>query len=246
MVRLACALTLAVILTAANTAQASGPVGGYVIVDKVVLTPAEDPTTIQIWGSFVLATSEKTYGKPERGYLYYKAAPGTEALCRKEWADLKRSAGTAQVIGFGSTQAWEAMGKVRKANKKAENPIDYPFQNGLVRLAANSGDRSVRALLALPAPQTPAEGVLVPPGTITLVTRNIADKNHAKAKYVFELRGASGDKEEATVEAGEKETKWTPTLKLKAGEKYTWSVRAVEGDWKGPPATSRFVVKGEK
>ena len=113
MVRLACVLTLAVILTAANTAQASGPVGGYVTVDKVVLTPADDPTTIQIWGSFVLATSEKTYGKPERGYLYYKAFPGTEALCRKEWADLKKSAGTAQVIGFGSSYSWEAMGKVR-------------------------------------------------------------------------------------------------------------------------------------
>jgi hypothetical protein len=48
------------------------------------------------------------------------------------------------------------------------------------------------------------------------------------------------------VDAGEKETTWTPSLKLKPGEKYTWRVRAMEGTWKGPVATSVFVVKGEK
>ena len=31
---------------------------------------------------------------------------------------------------------------------------------------------------------------------------------------------------------------------LKAGAKYTWRVRAIEGDWKGPVRTSSIVVKG--
>ncbi len=86
----------------------------------------------------------------------------------------------------------------------------------------------------------------MPPGEITLVVRNNADKTHPKAKYVFELEAASGGKEEGTVETGDKETKWTPKLQLKAGEKYIWRVWATEGDWKGPVATSSFVVKGEK
>lgn len=248
MYRISCVLTLAAILVMAGAAQASDPIGGYLTVDKVVLSPSDAPTTIQIWGSFVLATERggRSHSNPERGYLYYEAPSGKEVVCRKEWSDLKKAAGTAQVIGFGSSYELKSLGKVRKADKKPKSPDAYPLGNGLVKLAADDGREAVRALLTLPAPRTPAEGDLVPPGTITLVVRNIADKTHAKAKYVFELQGASGDKEEATVEPGEKDTKWTPRLKLKAGEKYTWTVRASEGDWKGPAATSEFVVKGGK
>jgi hypothetical protein len=246
--RISCVLTLAALLTVAGAVQASDPIGGYLTVDKVVLSPADAPTTIQIWGSFVLATGYggKSYGTPERGYLYYKAPAGQEGVCRKEWSDLKKAAGTTQVIGFGSSYELKTLGKVRKADKKPESPDVYPLANGLVRGDANPHHTPIHALLALPAPLTPAEGDIVPPGTIALVTRNIADKKHPKAKYVFELKGASGDKEEATVEPGEKETRWTPKLKVKAGEKYTWTVRAAEGDWKGPPAATAFVVKGGK
>jgi hypothetical protein len=111
---------------------------------------------------------------------------------------------------------------------------------------ADSNMAPVRTLLALPAPRTPAEGDLVPPGKVTLVVRNIADRKHPRAGYVFELQGASGGKEKGEVVAGEKETSWTPNRRLKAGEKYTWRVHAAEGDWTGPVATSSFVVKGGK
>ena len=246
--RISCVLPLAALLAVAGAAQASDPLGGYMTVDKVVLSPTDAPTRIQIWGSFVFATRSggKSHGTPERGYLYYKAPAGKEGVCRKEWADLKKAAGTAQVIGFGSIDDPKAQGKVRKADRKPESPDLYPLANGLHKLHAETDFAPIHALLALPAPLSPAEGDLVPSGTLALVTRNIADTKHPKAKYVFELKGASGDKEEATVEPGEKETRWTPKLKLKAGEKYTWTVRAAEGDWKGPPAATAFVVKGGK
>jgi hypothetical protein len=125
-------------------------------------------------------------------------------------------------------------------------PDVYPLGNGLVRCGDDTNYSPIRNLLALPAPLTPADGDLVPPGEVTLVVRNIPDKRHPRARYVFVLQGAAGGKEEASVEAREKQTRWTPRLKLKAGEKYTWTVRAVEGNWKGPLATSGFVVKGKQ
>jgi hypothetical protein len=248
MYRIACVLSFAVILTANTAALASDPIGGYLIVDKVVLHPSEGPTTIQIWGSIALATKRggSTYADPVRGYLYYKAGPGKEAVCRKEWKDLKKMAGTAQVIGFGSSYDLKALGTVRKANEKPETPDVYPLADGLVKMDKYEDYSPVRNLLALPAPKEPTEGDLVPPGAITLTVRNIPDKKHARASYFFELEGASGGKAETTVEPGQKETRWSPSLKLKPGEKYTWRVRAVQGDWKGPVATTRFVVKGQK
>jgi hypothetical protein len=251
MYRIACLVAVATVLAVGprgNAYPPKDPIGGYLIGDKVVLEPSDAPTTIQIWGSFALATEKGgfAYGNPERGYLYYKAPAGKEEVCRKEWNDLKKAAGTAQVIGIGNSYDLQSLGKVRKPKlgEKPESPDTYPIGTGLVKVGDDTDYTPIRSLLALPIPKEPSDGDLVPPGEITLVVRNIPDKKHAKAKYVFELEGASGGKEEATVEAGDKETKWTPKLKLKAGEKYTWRVRATDGDWKGPVATSSLVVKG--
>jgi hypothetical protein len=253
MYRIAVLAALAVTLTASGAAWASDPIGGYMLVEKVVVEPSDAPKTIQIWGSFALAKEKggKSYADPEHGYLYYTVPTGKEEVCRKEWNDLKKAADTGQVIGFGSSYELDKLGKVRKGNVKPESPDAYPVANGLTKVEEKDegGFRNwapIRNLLAYPAPKEPGEGSLVPPGERTLTVRNILDKKHAKAKYVFEIEGESGSKEEATVDAGEKETKWTPKLKLKAGEKYTWRVRAKEDDWKGPVATSTIVVKGAK
>lgn len=248
MYRSAILVALAATLVAGGFARASDPIGGYVLVDKVVLEPADAPTTIQIWGSISLATEQRgdAYSEPVRGYLYYKAPQGKEDVCRKEWNDFKKAAGTGQSLGFGSRFERKAMGRIRKANEKAEAPDTYPVANGLVKIAADADYLPIRMLRALPAPQSPHEGEAVAPGEVTLSTRNIVDKTHAKAKYVFELEAASGGKEEGTVEAGDKETKWTPKMKLKAGEKYTWRVHVVDGEWQGPVAVTNFVAKGEK
>jgi hypothetical protein len=248
MYRSACVLAMAAAVTAGGAARASDPIGGYLLVDKVILDPADGPATIQIWGSIALAKENHgfDYKEPVRGYLYYKAPAGKEDVCRKEWNDLKKAAGTGQVIGFGSRYDLKALGSVRKANVKPETPDTYPVADGLVKIEEGDETTTFTKLRTLPAPQQPGDGDLVPPGEITLITRNIIDKKHAKAKYVFVLEGASGGKEEETVAAGDKETRWTPKMKLKAGEKYTWRVHAVEGGWQGPAATSGFVVKGEK
>ena len=248
MYRSACMLALATALWVGGAVRASDPIGGYLIVDKVVLEPADAPTTIQIWGSFALAKGQPgdDYSDPMRGYLYFKAPSGKEDVCRKEWNDLKKVAGTGQAIGFGSRYDPKTLGKVHKASEKPEAPDAYPLANGLTKIESDDNYEPIRNFARCRRLQTPAEGDLVPPGTLTLVVKNMLDKKHSKAKYVFELEATSGGKEEGTVEAGDKETKWTPKLKLKAGEKYTWRVRAVEGEWKGPVATSSFVVKGEK
>lgn len=92
---------------------ASGPLGIYGIVEKVVFEPNEqDAERIQVWGAFAYVDggvgSSLTVSAPKRGYLYFRlhnaAAGGIEAvtkLVRNEWADLKSVAGTGQAVGFG-------------------------------------------------------------------------------------------------------------------------------------------------
>jgi hypothetical protein len=250
MSRIAWVMALAVVLMVSATAGASGPLGGYLIVDKVILEPADAPTTVQIWGSIILAKDEdgNKFTAPQRGYVYYKAPKGSENRCRREWADLKKSEGKGQVIGFGGSWDWKKLGRVRRANEKPESPDTWSLQNGLVKFEADTNFKPIRGLLALPAPKSPGDGDLVPAGQITLVVGNMLDKKHPKAKYVFELVGPPDGKatesEEATVEPGAKETKWTPKMKLKGGAKYTWKVYATDGKWKGPKAISRIVTKG--
>jgi hypothetical protein len=88
----------------ASAARASDPVGIYALVDKVVFEPSSGPAErARIWGAFCLATRRSDeYAPPQRGYLYVTTPRGKEADCRKEWADLKRVAGTDQVIALGS------------------------------------------------------------------------------------------------------------------------------------------------
>jgi len=104
----------------AVTTSASGPVGIFGIVEKVVFEPNESaPERIQVWGAFAYADSAPnvrmehpaglTVSPAKRGYLYFKlrsAYPGftTEAdvkAIKNEWADLKAVAGTGQAVAFG-------------------------------------------------------------------------------------------------------------------------------------------------
>lgn len=160
MCRIGYALALGAALLLGGAARASDPVGGYVLVDKVILSPAEAPTTIQIWGAFTLATKVggNEYSTPQRGYLFYEAAAGKESICRKEWNDLKKAAGTGQVIGFGTSYDLKAQGTVRKASQKPEKPDVYPVSNGLVRMDGHKEYKPVRDLLLLAAPRSPAGG----------------------------------------------------------------------------------------
>src|SRR5262249_51537748 len=219
-------------------------VGIYALIDKVVLEPNDSaPERVQLWGAFATASAvdRNSYDLPQRGYYYYSIPPGKGEVCRKEWADFKTVTGTGRVIGFGSRDGQK--GRLRKANEKPESPDPYPVAWGLTQMSQRSTDYSpVRELRLLPAPQSPTEGAEVKSGKVTLVTGNVTDAAQKNAKYIFEIK-ASGSAEQETsppIAAGEKETRWSPNLTVKAGEKYTWRVKATNGQWTGPAASSEF------
>jgi hypothetical protein len=238
---------LALLLAWGAAARASDPLGAYAVADKVVLEPSEgSPTQIQIWGTFVLnQKGGRTHTAPAYGYLYYKLDSDNAEACRKEWADWKKEAGTGSVIGFGSNYNLGKLGKVHPAAEKPENPAVYPLGNGLVKIPDGANfNAAVQELLSSAVPVTPAANEAVAPGAVTLVARNVLLKDHAKAKYVFELENGAGEKEVSpALDAGEKETKWQPRMEVKAGEKYTWRVRVSDAGLKGTVATSTFQGK---
>jgi hypothetical protein len=128
---LLCAAALAAF--AAPSARASDPTGIYAFVDRVVLEPSDAaPERIQVWGGFALAKRDNRddYHDAERGYMYFKLRPGDEAVCKKEWADLKSVTGTRQIVAFGS-RFDEPAPKVRNADAHADNPDPYPKSVGI-------------------------------------------------------------------------------------------------------------------
>jgi hypothetical protein len=125
----------------------------------------------------------------------------------------------------------------------------YPMGVGVMKIGSGNNVDSdyapIRGLLDMPAAAAPGDGSLEPTGTTTLVARNIRDPHHADPRYVFEIEDAAGSKEVSPpIPAGEKQTKWAPKMGLKAGQRYIWRVRAVQGDWKGPVTRAVFIVKG--
>ena len=115
-------LVAGVLLFAAADLTASGPVGLYGIIEKVIFEQA--PERIQIWGVFAVVdgglTQPGTTSKPLRGYLYFKLPDGSaRSAARTEWMDLKAVAGTGQPIGFGN---WGFVGRVQD--------FDYSRPNG--------------------------------------------------------------------------------------------------------------------
>ena len=124
---------------------ASDPIGVYAVIQKIVMEPDEcAPTKVQIWGAFSFADPRTGgYGDVQKGYLYYivpkGATPAIEQnngrMCNAEWVDLKGLAGSAEVVGFGGRRG--ALGRVRAATEKPDNPDVYPLNVGVVRLRDN-------------------------------------------------------------------------------------------------------------
>jgi hypothetical protein len=126
--------TLSLLTT--KTDAVSDWIGVYARIDKVVLEPnAKAPERIQIWGAFALASKKdrNSYEPAQRGYLYYSVAQGKEEVCRKEWADLKASAGTGNIIGFGGRDLQRV--RLRKREDKPADPDPYAVGWGLVKMS---------------------------------------------------------------------------------------------------------------
>lgn len=236
-------LAVAALLLTAVAARASDPIGIYAVIDKVVLEPQEgSPKRAQVWGVFRLAAGGgDTYAAPVRGYLYYGLTPGKEEACRREWADLKKVAGTGQCVGLGGR--YQAKGTVRRANQEAKNPDRYPVAFGLERI---DNDNPIgKQLRALPSPLEPTEGCLVPPGRVTLRVRALPGAAD-NTRYLFEIENSTGEKEASgPIAASGKEAKWSPRMKLKAGEKCSWRVWArSDTEDKTAVTNTSFRVKG--
>jgi len=129
-----------------------GTIGIYAIVDDVGLEPNDNaPQRVRIRGVFVVPVpgSSGEYTAPQRGYLYFRLAPGMDSVAQKEWADLKALVGTGQGIGFA--QYWvpnpeDRLGnphhalrvRIRDDSDVAE-PDVYPLRHS--RGIAKSGDK---------------------------------------------------------------------------------------------------------
>jgi len=139
---------------------ASGPIGVYALIDKVVLEPNDTaPERAQIWGAFVVADTQR--GTPvfpaKRGYLYFQL-PGEgvwrdgvsrSEVTRHEWNDLKAVAGSRQAVGFGSSWVGTGSGapnepyRVRPASEPPAAPNPYILNAGVVKLSANGSYEDV-------------------------------------------------------------------------------------------------------
>ena len=157
-------LTLFLALLAVTASlSASGRIGFYGIVEKVVFEPNETaPERIQVWGAFMYvdggASRNFATSAAKRGYLYFKIqslhsgfTPQAQIdLNKKEWADLKAVAGTGQAVAFGSYGYIGSFGVLEPGGVAA--PPSYLYEN-----RPQGGDQAdLRVRPATEAPSNPA------------------------------------------------------------------------------------------
>lgn len=232
-------------LGAAGRASASGPILVVGVIDKVVFEPADGPAArAQVWGSFC-ATRDggRTYGTPQYGFYYYAVEAPYEQECRKAWMDLKKAAGTGQVLAWGDTSDAPGAGRLRRVQRPGD-PDPMPLGGGVMKFRADSRFAAVQALLTTPAAIGPAPGDTVPDGKVHLVVRNV--RGPAPDTYRFELTGADGKKElSPEIKPGELQTGWSPEMEVKAGQEYRWRAWAIRAGTDLPAAKASFTVKGK-
>ena len=160
--RFAVATFAAVAILAADV-FASGRLGFYGIIEKVVFEPSESaPERIQVWGAFMYvdggASQNIAVTAAQRGYLYFRIKSNYEGytsqaqidLNKKEWADLKAVAGTGQAVGFGRYGYIGSFGVLEPSGVAA--PPSYLYEN-----RPSGGDQAdLRVRPATEAPRSPA------------------------------------------------------------------------------------------
>ena len=142
---------LVILLAGLADLSASGLVGIYGIVEKVIFEPsATSPERVQIWGAFSFVNGGVAgagTSKPQRGYLYFTLPSRNrddQLAAKMEWMDLKAVAGTGQAVGFGSwfyggpfggfEQRTGADVRVRPESENPANPTVYSTDAGIVKL----------------------------------------------------------------------------------------------------------------
>ena len=153
-------LSLIAVLFASTSVLASGRIGFYGIVEKIVFEPNETaPERLQVWGAFMYvdggASQNVAVSAAKRGYLYFKIKSLHEGytpqaqmdLTKKEWADLKSVAGTGQAVGFGRYGYIGSFGVLEPGGVAA--PPSFLYEN-----RPASGDQA--DLRVRPATETPS------------------------------------------------------------------------------------------
>ncbi|MDA1015388.1 MAG: hypothetical protein O3A00_13170 [Planctomycetota bacterium] len=236
--------------------EASDHNGIYALIEQVTLTGADSAAeTIQVRGSFALAKGTREYHPPKYGYLYFQLRDGKEDVCRKEWADLKRVAGTGEIVSFGGRYDRDRqpakLGRVRNLTENPTKPNEYPLNFGVNRVRA-SDYSPIRNLRYFATPKTPTHNASVTTGRVDLVANPVA-AGSKDVQYFFEIKTAKRSLTSPAVSAGKQLPTWSPEIEISPGEKYTWSVWTVSQlknirtqkaeAWKGPVASSQFVGK---
>ena len=170
MTRLRTALALVLIAAWSARGAASGPVGFYGIVERVVFEPDDrNPERVQVWGAFAyFAEWADTASPVARGYLYFRLPnTGSPETARREWSDLRAVAGTGQAVAFGaygssgnvaelrpdvrsSNPALFEGGsnvlpdlRVRPATEPPTNPAAYQVNAGVVKLSPTGSNGAI-------------------------------------------------------------------------------------------------------
>lgn len=262
MQRIAILTLLSVVWGFADRVSASDHTGIYAVIEDVTHTAAGTADeTVRIRGVFSLATGRNEYKPPIYGDMLFRLKKGDEEICRKEWADLKRMAGTGQVVAFSGryirrTRDYAELGRVYKPGQKPakpdEAPTEYSSNIGVHKVRVSMNYLPHRRVACCPMPSSPVDGG-VKAGEIKLVAHNAVVKE-SRIEYFFEIETSDEQVESSgPIKQGKEETSWTPKLTIAPGQKYTWRVWTViqatnlqngrTGPWKSPVATVEFQGK---
>ena len=166
------ALIGTVLFLLADNLVASGTVGIYALVDRVVIQPdSQAAVGIQVWGAFAFvdgAVQSRGATPAQRGYMYFAMPASTneeKQAILKEWADLKAVAGTGQAVAFGDYHYLGAFGdavrivaavptstpnlvntveiRVHPESRSAADPVPYKTGAGIVKLSVAGSHAAV-------------------------------------------------------------------------------------------------------
>ena len=150
------------VLVGATPVGASGALGIYGIVERVVLEPdAKAPQRIQVWGAFAYvdgtAGDGLTVSPAKRGYLYFRLPTPADGFAiglqenavLKEWVDLQSVAGTGQAIGFGQWGYIGAFGSLTPDMRSNRPPY-------ILEHSAGNSQTDLRVRPRSEAPASPA------------------------------------------------------------------------------------------
>ncbi|HWB11357.1 MAG TPA: hypothetical protein VG826_19160 [Pirellulales bacterium] len=226
------------------TARGSDPVGVYAVLERVEFEPnAAQPERVKLFGWFAMSdVSSREYKEPQHGWLCYTLPQEKKDLCRREWKDMEGVAGSGKCLAFGVRR--RELGKVAEEKEKA-SPVEYTLASGLFAIRSDTDYDVIQNLVTIPLAASPAPDSLEAAGPVTLKAINPRGRAHPTCKLVFDLVELStGAREKSKpIAAGETETTWSPEMRLKPGQRYSWQVEAIDGDWKSRSAGTEFQVK---